>query len=296
MAVKFARTSVLEVGYEESGEADGRPVILSHGFPDDARAWDDVVPGLVEAGWRVIVPYLRGYGPTRFLDASTPRSGEQAVLGNDLREIMDALGIPKAHLAGYDWGGRASCIVAALWPERCAGLVTVGGYNIQNIAASGKPASPDREWRHWYQWYFHTERGREGLRANARDLGGLLWKLWSPNWVFDDAMLDRTAESWKNPDYVDVVIHSYRHRHRAADGDPAMAEIEAQLAAQPDIIVPTINLDPQEDGVNPFEEQDRAARKFSGRYERWVVPGAGHFLPQEAPEAVVRALGALSAT
>jgi pimeloyl-ACP methyl ester carboxylesterase len=288
--IRRVRTATLEIGYEESGPADGVPVVLSHGFPDDARAWDGVAPMLANAGWRVMVPYLRGHGPTRFLDPATPRSGEQAALGDDLRGFLDALGIPRAYLAGYDWGGRASCVVAALWPERVFGLVTIGGYNIQDIAASIRPAAPDREWRHWYQWYFHTERGREGLRANARDLGGLLWKLWSPNWAFDEEALDRTAGSWTNPDYVEVVIHSYRHRHRAAAGDPALAAIEARLAAQPEITVPTIALAPMADGVAPFEAEDRDRRKFSGRYERRAVPRAGHFLPREAPEAVVEAL------
>jgi len=295
MLMKTIRTPSLEIAYEASGPEDGPPVFLMHGFPDDVRAWDGVVAPLAAGGCRVIVPYLRGYGPTRFLRADTPRSGEQAALGDDLRALMDTLSIERAALAGYDWGGRACCIVSALWPERVSALVTIGGYNIQNIAASIKPATPDREFRHWYQWYFHTERGREGLRANRRELCGLLWRLWSPNWRFDEATLARTALAWDNPDFVDVVIHSYRHRHRAVPGDPALAEIEALLAAQPDISVPTINLHGAADGVGPVEASDTAARKFTGRYERRIVPGAGHFLPWEAPDSVVQALRDLGA-
>ena len=292
--MKTARTPTLAIAYEESGPADGRPVVLSHGFPDDIHAWDGTAAQLAADGWRVIVPYLRGYGPTRFLDAATVRSGEQAALGNDLLGLLDALAIPRAHLAGYDWGGRASCVVAALWPERVAGLVTIGGYNIQNIAASLAPAAPEQEMRHWYQWYFHTERGREGLAANTTELCGLLWKLWSPNWGFSRETLERTAKSWQNPDFVAVVIHSYRHRHRATAGDPALAAIEARLAAQPSINVPTINLHGAADGVGPASARDGTAGKFTARYERRIIPRAGHFLPWEAPEAVAQALADLS--
>lgn len=293
--LKHAQTATLDIAYAETGPADGRPVFLLHGFPDDIHAWDGVAASLAASGYRVIVPYLRGYGPTRFLRAETPRSGQQAALGDDLRALMDALHIERAALAGYDWGGRACCIVAALWPARVSALVTIGGYNIQNIATAIKPAAPDREMRHWYQWYFHTERGRAGLRANSRDLCGLLWKLWSPNWRFDAATLDRSAQSWENPDFVDVVIQSYRHRHSAAPGDPALDAIEALLAAQPDISVPTINLHGAADGVSPVEPIDSAAKKFTARYERRIIPGAGHFLPWEAPEAVVQALRDLEA-
>ncbi|MSP29290.1 MAG: alpha/beta hydrolase [Acetobacteraceae bacterium] len=293
--LKRAQTATLDIAYEETGPADGRPVFLMHGFPDDVRAWDGVVAPLAANGHRVLAPYLRGYGPTRFLRAATPRSGQQAALGDDLRALMDALQIERAALAGYDWGGRACCIVAALWPQRVTALVTIGGYNIQNIATAIQPAAPDHEMRHWYQWYFHTERGREGLRANSRELCGLLWQLWSPNWRFDAATLDRTARSWENPDFVDVVIQSYRHRHRAAPGDPALDAIEALLAAQPDITVPTINLHGAADGVGPAEPSDSAAKKFTARYERRIILSAGHFLPWETPEAVVQALRDLGA-
>jgi len=206
--MKTIRTPTLEVAYEEGGPSGGPPVVLLHGFPDDVRAYDGVAPPLAAAGWRVIVPYLRGYGPTRFLDPRTPRSGQQAALGRDLLDFLDALGVERAALAGYDWGGRAACIVAALWPERVAALVSIGGYNIQNIARSGEPAAPDREYRLWYQWYFHTERGRAGLATNRRPLCRMLWQLWSPNWRFDDATFERTAMSFDNPDFVEVVIQS----------------------------------------------------------------------------------------
>ncbi len=291
--MKTVRTGVLEISYEESGPIDGRPVILLHGFPDDVHAYDGVAPPLAAAGWRVLVPYLRGYGPTRFLDAKTPRSGQQAALGRDLADFMDALGLSRAVLAGYDWGGRATCIVAALWPERAAGLVTMGGYNIQNIAAAAQPASPAAEYRYWYQWYFHTERGRAGLGANRAPLCQLLWELWSPNYCFDDATYARTAASFDNPDFVEVVIQSYRHRHGAAAGDPAFENIEARLALQPPITVPTISLHGDCDGVGPPDRLERHAQHFTGPYESRVIPIAGHFLPREAPEAVVRAVNEL---
>ena len=288
--MKTVQTATLEIAYEESGPADGRPVILLHGFPDDVHAYDGVAPPLAAAGWRVLVPYLRGYGPTRFLDAETPRSGQQAALGRDLADLMDALGVSRAVLAGYDWGGRAACIVAALWPERVAGLVTMGGYNIQNIAAAAKPAPPAAEYRYWYQWYFHTERGRAGLAANRNPLCRLLWELWSPNYRFDDTTYKQTATSFANPDFVEVVIQSYRHRHGAAPGDPALDAIEAQLALQPPIAVPTISLYGECDGVGPPDGIDRHARHFTGPYQRRVIPIAGHFLPREAPEVVAQAI------
>ncbi|HEX3399969.1 MAG TPA: alpha/beta hydrolase [Acetobacteraceae bacterium] len=284
------RTKVLEIAYQESGPADGPPVILLHGFPDDVHAYDGVAPPLAGDGCRVLVPWLRGYGPTRFLDAATPRSGQQAALGADLRDFMDALGIRQAILAGYDWGGRAACVVAALWPERVRGLVSITGYNIQDIANATKPASAAAEYRHWYQWYFHTERGRAGLTQNRHDICRLLWKLWSPNWMFDDATYQRTGESFDNPDFVDVVIHSYRHRYGATPGDPVLEPIEQRLAAQPKIAVPTIVLHGEADGVGPPQNSVHHAWHFTSRYERRVIPVAGHFLPNEAPQAVVQAI------
>jgi pimeloyl-ACP methyl ester carboxylesterase len=288
--IKSIRTATLDIGYLESGPADGPAVILLHGFPDDVHAYDGVAPLLAADGCRVLVPWLRGYGPTRFLDPATPRSGQQAALGADLRDFMDALGIQQATLAGYDWGGRAACVVAALWPERVRGLVSVTGYNIQNIAASGNPASADAEYRHWYQWYFHTERGRAGLTQNRHDICRLLWQLWSPNWHFDDATYQRTGESFESPDFVDVVIQSYRHRYGNAPGDPALEPIEQRLAEQPKITVPTIVLHGAADGVGPPENSQQNARHFTSRYERRVIPVAGHFLPNEKPEAVVQAI------
>ena len=288
------RTATLEIAYEERGPADGPPVILLHGFPDDPRVYDGVAGPLAEAGFRTLAPWLRGYGPTRFLDPATPRSGEQAALGDDLRRFMDALALPRALLAGYDWGGRAACVVAALWPERVRALVSVGGYNIQNIPKANAPADPAQERRYWYQWYLHTERGAAGLAANRRDFCRLLWKEWSPNWRFDEAAYLRTAESFDNPDFVAVSVQSYRHRYGAAPGDPALLEIERRLAAQPRIPAPTICLHGAADGVSPPEQSEGHARFFTGPYERRVVPVAGHFLPREAPEAMVEAITRLA--
>jgi pimeloyl-ACP methyl ester carboxylesterase len=288
------RTATLEIAYLEYGSADGAPVILLHGFPDDVHAYEVVAPALATAGWRVLVPWVRGYGPTRFLDAATLRSGQQAALGADLLGFMDALGIGRALLVGYDWGGRACCIVAALWPQRVRGLVSVNGWNIQDIASANYPAAPEQELRYWYQWYLQTERGRAGMAAHRREIGRLLWRLWSPNWVFDDDTFDRTAASWDNPDYVAVVVHSYRHRYGAAPGDPALEPIERRLAARPCIAVPTVVLDGAADGVGPPTVEDRYVAMFTGPYRRVLVPRAGHFLPREAPETVVEAVRSLS--
>jgi pimeloyl-ACP methyl ester carboxylesterase len=241
----------------------------------------------------VLVPYLRGYGETRFLLSTTPRSGEQAALGHDLLQFMRAVGISRAALAGYDWGGRAACVVAALWPEWVRCLVSCTGYNIQNIAASGEPAAAEQEHRLWYQYYFHTERGRAGLAKNRRDICRLLWKLWSPEWRFDEATFEKSAVSFDNPDFVDVVIQSYRHRFGYAAGDPALAGIETGLARQPKITVPTINLHGGHDGVGPVSDRDGRAHFFTASYERRVLPGIGHNVPQEAPVATVAALGDL---
>ena len=285
-----ARTSVLEIAYEESGPADGVAVLLMHGFPYDPRTYDAVLPRLVDAGCRVIVPYLRGYGATRFLASDRLRSGQQAALGNDLKELMDALGVERGVLAGYDWGGRAACIVAALWPERVLGLVSANGYNIQDIAASAKPASAEQEHRLWYQYYFHTERGRAGLEANRREFCRFIWQLWSPNWRFDDATYDRTAVSFDNPDFVEVVIHSYRHRFGCAGGDPSLESIERRLAAKPRISVPTIVLHGDGSGLSPSESSLKHAAFFTGPYQRRVIPSVGHNLPQEAPDAFADAV------
>ena len=284
------RTATLDIACEAHGPADGPAVVLLHGFPDDVRTWDGVAPALAAAGCRVLVPWLRGYGPTRFLDPATPRSGQQAALGADLLALLDALGIGQATLAGYDWGGRAACVVAALWPRRVRGLVSINGYNIQHIASAARPGTAAQELRYWYQWYFHTERGRAGLAANRRELCRLLWRLWSPNWDFDEATFARTADSFDNPDFVDVVIQSYRHRYDAAPGDPALDEIEARLAARPPITVPAIVLHGEADGVDPPTAEDRAAALFTGPYRRTLIPGAGHFLPREAAEVIAAAV------
>jgi pimeloyl-ACP methyl ester carboxylesterase len=292
--MKRITAGVLDVAYEESGPADGTPVVLLHGFPYDVHAYDEAAPLLVARGCRVIVPYLRGYGPTRFLSVDTPRSGEQAVLGHDLLALLDALSIRAAVLGGYDWGGRAACIVAALWPERALGLVSCGGYNIQDIAGSGRPQPPDAEHRYWYQYYFHGERGRAGLARYRRELGKLLWTLWSPSWKFDEATYERTAASFDNPDFVDVVIHSYRHRFGLAPGDPAVADAEKRLAAHPRITVPTVVLHGFDNGVAPVTSSEAHAGSFGGPFERRVIPGVGHNVPQEAPAEFAAAVLALA--
>ncbi|SIO18359.1 Pimeloyl-ACP methyl ester carboxylesterase [Bradyrhizobium erythrophlei] len=277
--------SVLDIAYYEAGPADGPAVMLMHGFPYDIHSYVDVAPLLAAQGCRVIVPYLRGYGPTTFRDKATPRSGEQASIGADMMALMDALGIERAVFAGYDWGGRAACVGAALWPGRCIGLVSVNGYLIQDIAKAMVPAQPEREVPLWYQYYFQLERGRAGLAANRRGIAKILWKQWSPNWDFDDACFERTAVAHDNPDYVDVVIHSYRHRFGLADGDPQYAEVQRRLAAQPPITVPAITLDGSGDGVAPATDGSASAPKFTGRRVHRVIPRAGHNLPQEEPEA-----------
>ena len=283
----------LSVAYQEQGAADGVPVFLLHGFPYDIHAYEVVGPRLAAAGCRVFTPYLRGYGPTRFLSPHTPRSGQQAVLAHDLLALMDALAIPRALLAGYDWGGRAACIVAALWPERALGLVTGNGYNVHDIPRAIEPLPPEDEYRLWYQYYFHGERGRAGLERNRNALCRLLWRLWSPNWAFDDATYERTAASFDNPDFVEVVIHSYRHRYGLVDGDPAVEDTERRLTAQPRIAVPTIALDGDGDGVVRSGGAASHARYFTGPYERRVIPRVGHNLPQEAPGEFAQSVLAL---
>jgi pimeloyl-ACP methyl ester carboxylesterase len=281
---------VLNTAYYEAGPADGPVVMLLHGFPYDIHSYVDVAPLLAAQGCRVIVPYLRGYGPTRFRDKATPRSGEQAAIGADLMALMDALEVKRAVFAGYDWGGRAACIGAALWPECCIGLVSVNSYLIQDIANAMVPFTPEREVALWYQYYFQLERGRAGLAANRRGVAKILWRQWSPNWHFDEECFERTAAAHDNPDYVDVVIHSYRHRFGLADGDPQYADLQAKLAALPAITVPTITLDGAGDGVVPATDGNASAAKFTGRRIHRVVPRAGHNLPQEEPEAFAAAV------
>jgi pimeloyl-ACP methyl ester carboxylesterase len=255
---------------------------MGHGFPYDAHAYGEAAPVLAEAGARVIVPFLRGYGPTAFLSPETPRSGEQAALGADLLALMDALRIERAVLAGYDWGGRAACIVSALWPERVVALVSGNSYNVHDIARSWEPAPAEQEAALWYQYYFHSERGRRGLTKNRRDIARQLWRMWSPLWAFDESTFERTAAAFDNPDFVEVVIHSYRHRYGLVPGDPAFAHIETRLTAQPPIGVPTITIDGDADGVNPGTAHH--AEKFTGPHEHRIFTGTGHNLPQERPE------------
>lgn len=273
---------VLEVAYLEYGPADGWPCIMGHGFPYDVQAYTEATRTLAEAGARVIVPYLRGYGLTRFLSCDTSRSGEQAALGSDLLALMNALEIDRAVLGGYDWGGRAACVVAALWPDRVVALVSGNSYNIQNIPRSWEPLPAAEEAALWYQYYFHSERGRRGLTRNRRDVARQLWRMWSPTWDFDDATFERSAMAFDNPDFVEVVIHSYRHRFGLVPGDPAVAHIETQLVAQPPITVPTITIDGDADGVN-FGTSHHASM-FTGPHEHRVFSQAGHNLPQERPQ------------
>ena len=283
------RTPTLDIAYDASGPERGFPVILLHGFPDDARAYDRVAPALADAGHRALVPYLRGYGPTRFLDPATPRMAQQAAIGQDLLDFMDALGITSAVLAGYDWGGRAACIAALLKPERVRGLVTIGGYNVQNTLAPSRPAPAFEERMYWYQWYFNTERGRAGLEQNRREICKFLWKDWSPTWRFDDEEYNRTAPSFDNPDFVAVVIHSYRHRHQNAPGDPRFDAVEKHLATRPPITAPAVILHGADDAVSS-RRSDTELTQFPAGTERRVIPGVGHFMPREAPQAVTDAL------
>jgi pimeloyl-ACP methyl ester carboxylesterase len=290
MTMKRINAGQLDVAFLDSGEATRAVVFLLHGFPYDVHAYDEVSPILANAGCRVITPYLRGYGPTRFLSPQAMRSGQQAVLAHDLLALMNALDIQRAVLAGYDWGGRAACIVSALWPERASGLVTGAGYNVHDIPGSTKPAAPEDEHRYWYQYYFHSERGRAGLEQNRYELAKLLWRLWSPHWKFDEETYARTAASFDNPDFVDVVIHSYRHRYGLVPGDPAVEATERRLEAQPSIAVPTICIDGGGDGVRASEGSAGHERHFSARYERRVLPMVGHNLPQEAPREFAEAV------
>jgi pimeloyl-ACP methyl ester carboxylesterase len=290
-AHRRSTTDVLEIGYEEHGPTNGPAVILLHGFPYDVRAYDEVAPALAADGCRVLVPYLRGYGPTRFRSPATPRSGEQAALGADLLAFMDSLEIESAILAGHDWGGRAACVVAALWPARCRGLVSLGGYNILDIVSAREPQPPEIEHRFWYQYYFHGERGRAGLDRYRADFCRLLWRLWSPTWAFDDATFAATAPSFDNPDFVDVVIHSYRHGFGLAPGDPAYEAMEARLAERPPITVPTVVLLGADDGVRPHSLANTS--RFSGPVEVLMVAHAGHNLPQEQPAAFADAVRSL---
>jgi len=281
---------VLDVGYAEAGPAGGPAVILLHGWPYDIHGFVDVTPLLAAKDYRVIVPYLRGYGTTRFLSSDTLRNGQPSAIASDIIALMDALGIEKATLAGCDWGARTAGIIAALWPERCKALVSVSGYLIGSREAGKVPLPPRAELQWWYQYYFATERGRLGYEKYRRDFAKLIWELASPKWRFDDATFDRTAASFDNPDHVGIVIHNYRWRLSLAEGEPKYDELERRLAEGPVITVPTITLEGDANGA-PHPDASAYAKKFSGKYSHRIIQGGiGHNLPQEAPQAFAKAV------
>ncbi|MET0271617.1 MAG: alpha/beta hydrolase [Phenylobacterium sp.] len=285
---------LLNIGYVEAGPAMGPPVILLHGWPYDIHSYEDVAPILAAAGYRVIVPFLRGYGTTRFLSADTVRNGQQSVLALDVIALMDALKIPRATIAGFDWGARTADIVAALWPERCRALVSVSGYLIGSQAANTAPLPPKAELSWWYQFYFATERGRLGYERNRDDFARLIWQTASPRWAFDDATFARSAAAFANPDHVAIVIHNYRWRLGLAQGEPRYDELERRLATAPVIGVPTITLEGDANGA-PHPDPAAYAGKFSGPYSHRLIDGGiGHNLPQEAPKAFAKAVIAAS--
>ena len=289
--VRMVQTGVLDIGYEEHGDGEGFPIILLHGFPYDVRSWDGVVPPLADAGYRVLVPYLRGYGPTRFLDPAAPRMAQQAAIAQDVIDFADALGLEQCALAGFDWGNRAACIATILHPERVRAQVAINGYSVQNTVTPGRPASAAAEARLWYQWYFNTDRGRAGLEANRRDIIRYLWETWSPGWEYTDEAFDRSAPSFDNPDFVDIVIHSYRHRHVNAPGESRFLAVERQLTERPQIQVPAIVLRGTESGFGrPSPDPSGDQARFSALVARRLVDGAGHDLPVQRPDAVSTAL------
>lgn len=288
--LKHIKAGVLDVAYAEAGPADGKPVLLLHGWPYDIYSFVDVAPILAAAGYRVIVPYLRGYGDTRFLSADTKRNAQQAALGVDAKDLLDALGIQKAIVAGFDWGARSANVVAALWPERCKALVSVSGYLIGNQELNRAPLPPKAELQWWYQYYFATARGEAGYAKYTHDFARLIWNIASPQWAFDDATFNRSAVALDNPDQVAIAIHNYRWRLGLADGEPQYAELEAQLAKLPAIGVPTITMEGDANGA-PHPEPSAYAHKFTGKYQhRLITGGIGHNLPQEAPRAFAQAI------
>jgi pimeloyl-ACP methyl ester carboxylesterase len=290
MNVKQIEAGLLDVGYVEDGSADGPAVLLLHGWPYDIHAYADVAPLLAAQGYRAVVPYLRGYGTTRFLSDETVRNGQQSALAVDAIALLDALGIDKAVVAGFDWGARTGAIVAALWPERCSGLVSVSGYLIGNQQVGKQPLPPEAELQWWYQYYFATERGRAGYDNYRSDFAKLIWRTASPSWAFDDATFDRSAASFDNPDHVAIVVHNYRWRLGLAEGEAQYDELEKRLAEAPVVAVPTITLEGDANGA-PHPDPSAYAAKFSGEYShRTVEGGIGHNLPQEAPEAFVEAI------
>jgi pimeloyl-ACP methyl ester carboxylesterase len=289
-ALKQVDAGPLSVGYAEAGPADGPAVLLLHGWPYDIHSFAEATPLLAAAGYRVIVPFIRGYGTTRFLSGGTARNGQQAAVATDVIELLDALGIGRAILAGFDWGARSANVVAALWPDRCKALVSVSGYLIGSQAASEAPLPPRAELAWWYQFYFATERGRAGYDKYRREFSKLIWQLASPRWDFDDATFARSAASFDNPDHVAIVIHNYRWRLGLAAGEPQYDDLERRLAGAPAIAVPTITLEGDANGA-PHPDAGAYASKFSGKYEHRVIEGGvGHNLPQEAPQAFAQAI------
>ena len=289
--VRFVQTPMLNIGYEEHGDASGFPIILLHGFPYDIRSFDGVIAPLVEARHRVIVPYLRGYGPTSFLDPNAPRMAEQAAIGQDVVDLAAALGINRMALAGFDWGLRAGCITSILHPEMVAGFVAMGGYSVQNTVQKEQPAPAFREARMWYQWYFNTEQGRVGLEENRRDIIRHLWETWAPTWDYTDEAFNLSAPSFDNPDFVDIVLHSDRHRHMNAPGEDRFIEVELNLAKRPPITVPSIVLRGADSGLgSPSQDPSGDERNFTQLVARRIVSGAGHDLPVQRPDAVSAAL------
>jgi len=288
--VKQISAGVLDNGYVEAGPAGGPAVVLLHGWPYDIHSFAEVTPVLAAAGYHIIVPFVRGYGTTRFLSDGTPRNGQQAALAVDVLALMDALGIEKAILAGFDWGGRSADVIAALWPDRCKALVSVSGYLIGSQAANEAPLPPQAEHAWWYQFYFATERGRAGYGTYRRDFSKLIWQLASPRWAFDDATFTRSAAAFDNPDHVTIVIHNYRWRIGLAEGERQYDDLERRLAGAPAIAVPTITLEGDANGA-PHADASAYARKFPGKYEHRVIEGGvGHNLPQEAPQAFAQAV------
>jgi pimeloyl-ACP methyl ester carboxylesterase len=281
---------VLNVGYAEAGPADGPAVVLLHGWPYDIHSYVEVAPLLAAAGYRVVVPHVRGYGTTRFLSSGILRNGQQSVLAVDTVALMDVLGIEQAILGGFDWGARTANVVAALWPERCKAMVSVSGYLIGSPEANKRPLPPAAELQWWYQYYFATERGRAGYDRYRRDFARLIWQIASPKWNFDDATFDRSAASFDNPDHVSIVIHNYRWRLGLAEGDPGFDDLERRLAEAPVITVPTVTLEGDANGA-PHPDPASYAAKFTGKYIHRLIPGGvGHNLPQEAPQAFAEAV------
>ena len=282
---------MLNIGYGDHGSTSGFPIILLHGFPYDVRSWDGVVPLLIEAGYRVLVPYLRGYGPTSFRYPESPRMAEQAAIAQDVVDFAEALGIGQVALAGFDWGNRAACITSILHPHMVKAQVAIGGYSVQNTIMREQPASASTEAKRWYQWYFNTEQGSAGLKENRKDIIRYLWETWSPGWKYTDEAFNRSAASFDNPDFVEIALHSYRHRHMNAPGEDRFIEVERKLAERPPILVPSIVLRGADSGFGaPSPDQSEDQEKFPKLVARRIVAGAGHDLPVQRPDEVSSAL------